>query len=169
MRRKLADGWHKSKYRRHKWPNHRHRSADRLHNSAAALHRSKNTLHKSADRLHRSAATPHQPANRPHNLADSPHGIMAPLHSQKNQQTRWPHNPLNPNSAIGEHARLGRSRRRPRRRRLRVTLTWMLEICRCARVFREGAENCARGGRAPNPVSECGFIAGRAASGGAHR
>jgi dihydroxyacetone kinase len=31
----------------------------------------------------------------------------------------------------------------------RVKRTRTLEIFRCARVFREGAKNCARGGRAP--------------------
>jgi hypothetical protein len=33
----------------------------------------------------------------------------------------------------------------------------MFGFFRCVRVFREGAENCARGGRAPIPISEFGL------------
>jgi hypothetical protein len=40
---------------------------------------------------------------------------------------------------------------------LRVTLTWTLETLLCARVFREGAANCARGGRAPISISAFGL------------
>ena len=68
------------------------------------------------------------------------------------------HTPFTPNSEVGERARPGRSRTRPRVRRLRPTLTRTLETFLCARVFREGAENRARGGRAPVSISEFGFI-----------
>jgi hypothetical protein len=41
---------------------------------------------------------------------------------------------------------------------LRTTPKQMFESLLCARVFREGAENGARGGRAPISISEFGFI-----------
>jgi hypothetical protein len=50
---------------------------------------------------------------------------------------------------------------------LRAALARTLEVFSSARVFREGAENCARGGRAPVPVFRfnlhAGFILRRAA------
>ena len=49
----------------------------------------------------------------------------------------------------GEHARLGRSGTRPRVPQPRATLPGTLVEFSCVHVFREGAENCARGGRAP--------------------
>jgi len=57
---------------------------------------------------------------------------------------------LNPDSEVGEHARLGRCWVRPAPSGLRVRRARTLETFQCARfIFREGAENSARGGRAP--------------------
>jgi hypothetical protein len=42
----------------------------------------------------------------------------------------------------------------PRDSDLARELARTLEAFQCARVFREGAENCARGGRAPLSISE---------------
>jgi len=66
---------------------------------------------------------------------------------------------FNPNSEAGEHARPGRRWSRLATSLLRVKLKRTLETILCARVFREGAENCARGGRAPVSISEFGFKA----------
>ena len=61
---------------------------------------------------------------------------------------------LNPDSEAGKHARPGR--RWPRRAAsgLRAMLARTFETIACVRVFREGAENGARGGRAPHAISE---------------
>ena len=56
---------------------------------------------------------------------------------------------VNPNSEVGEHVRPRRDWSRRAAGILRVKLKRTLETYWCARVFSEGAENCARGGRAP--------------------
>jgi hypothetical protein len=60
----------------------------------------------------------------------------------------------NPKSEVGEHARPGRYWLRLAASTLRAMLSRTLETVRCARVFREGAENNARGRRAPYSISE---------------
>jgi hypothetical protein len=64
---------------------------------------------------------------------------------------------LKPNSEAGEHVRLGRGWPRLGASVLRTTPKQKLESFLCARVFREGAENRARGGRAPILISEFGL------------
>jgi hypothetical protein len=52
-------------------------------------------------------------------------------------------------SGWGSTPALGRCRPRLAARNFAREASWTLEIFWSARVFREGAENCARGGRAP--------------------
>ncbi len=66
----------------------------------------------------------------------------------------YPRNVFNSNCKVGEHARLGRCWVRLAPSGLRVKLARTLEAFRCVRVFREGAENNIRGGRAPISISE---------------
>ena len=58
---------------------------------------------------------------------------------------------------IGEHARPGCRWPRLATSIGRVKLMWTLGTFLWSRVFREGAENCTRGGCAPHPTSEFGF------------
>jgi hypothetical protein len=60
-------------------------------------------------------------------------------------------------SEVGEYARPGRCWPRLAASFLRVKLTQTLGSFQCARVFREGAKNCARGGRAPFSIWEFGL------------
>ena len=64
---------------------------------------------------------------------------------------------LNRNSDAGEHARRGRRWPRPRGQPFARVAGTNAETFRCARVFRAGAENCARGGRAPVSLSDFGL------------
>jgi len=56
---------------------------------------------------------------------------------------------INPNSEVGEHARPGRRWLRLAASIRGMELTRMPEVFSRVWIFREGAENCARGGRAP--------------------
>ena len=65
---------------------------------------------------------------------------------------------LNPNSEVGDHARPGRGGTRPASRTSRDASklpAW--NFFERLTIFREGAENGARGGRAPFSISEFGF------------
>lgn len=64
---------------------------------------------------------------------------------------------MNPNSEIGEHARRGCRWPRLAASLLGAKLTQTLGWFGCARVFREGAENCTRGGCDPHPITEIGM------------
>jgi hypothetical protein len=67
------------------------------------------------------------------------------------------HADLNPNSEVGEHARHGRGGTRLASRTLHDAIQSAgLELFERPTVFREGAENSARDGRAPFSISESG-------------
>ncbi len=65
--------------------------------------------------------------------------------------------PFKSKSEVGEHTRLGCGWPRLAAGVLRTTLSRTFDSFRCARVFREGAENSARGGRAPLSFPEISF------------
>jgi hypothetical protein len=65
---------------------------------------------------------------------------------------------FNPNSEAGDHARPGRGWTRPRVQHwVREGVSQRVRTIPCTGVFREGAENSARGGHAPFSISGLGF------------